>query len=89
MEEKKQVTIPAISLAAALLMKVAIGVLVLVIGAATETNGAIYAGLIITPLALLSSGFLLKEENSSVRISMLEFGGLFLLSVLIWALTQL
>ena len=65
MEEKKQVTIPAICLATVLLIGVAIGVLLLVIGAATETNGAIYASLIITPLALLSGGFLLKEESNT------------------------
>ena len=87
MGEKKQVTIP-LSLGAALLLGVAIGVLLLIIGAATETSGAVYAGVIITPVALFSGGFLLKEENSNVRLGMLIAGGLFLVYVAVQAFSE-
>ena len=80
MEEKKEVTIGSISLARALLIAVAVGVLLLVIGADTETSGLVDAGLIISSVALFSGGFLLKEENSNVRLGMLIAGGLILMS---------
>ncbi len=76
MQEKKQVTV-SLNLGMVLLIWVAVGILLLIIGVATETSGSVYAGLIITPLALFAGGFLMKEENNVVRLGMLLAGALF------------
>lgn len=87
MEEKKQVTV-SMNLGMALLIGVALGILLLIIGAATDTSGSVYAGLIITPLALFAGGFLMKEENNVVRLGMLLAGALFFVYVAAVALGQ-
>lgn len=60
---------------------VAIGVLLFVIGTALQNSQSIYAGLILLPLALLGGGILLKEESAVVRFGMLLAAGLILIYV--------
>lgn len=76
-EVKKQVTV-SLNLNVLLFLVVVIGVLLTILGAANDSAGTVYAGLIITPLALFAGGFLLKEENNMVRLGMLIAAGLFL-----------
>lgn len=76
-EAKKQVTV-SLNLSVLLFLVVVIGVLLTILGAANDSEGTVYAGLIITPLALFAGGFLLKEENGTVRLGMLIAAGLIL-----------
>ena len=77
MEQKEQVGI-AINLSMALLMGVALGIVLIVIGAAVHSEGTYYAGIAITTLSLFGGGFLLKGENGYVRLGLLLAGGLIL-----------
>ena len=63
------------------LLWVAIGVLLFVIGTALQNSQSIYAGLVLTPMALIGGGILLKEESALVRFGMLLAAGLILIYV--------
>ena len=77
MEQKEQVGI-AINLSMAIMIGVALGIVLIVIGVATESEGTYYAGIAIATLSLFGGGFLLKEENHFVRLGLLLAGGLLL-----------
>jgi hypothetical protein len=80
---KKQITIPAIALSgkAAIVVGVIVALLLLVIGAATGTEGVAYAGIFILPLVLFCGGLLLTEETTPIRVTLLVLGGVLLLAV--------
>jgi hypothetical protein len=63
------------------LVWVAIGVLLFVIGTALQNSQSIYAGLIIAPVALIGGGLLLKGESALVRFGMVVAAGLILIYV--------
>jgi hypothetical protein len=63
------------------LVWVAIGVLLFVIGTALQNSQSIYAGLILAPVALIGGGVLLKSESALVRFGMLLAAGLILIYV--------
>ena len=87
MAEKKQVACP-VSVATATIIGVCIGVVLLIIGVATTTAEAIWAVVVITPLALFSGGLLLKEENSSLRLGMFVVAAVILLSYALTAFSM-
>jgi hypothetical protein len=60
---------------------IAVGLLACIIGAATKTPEALYAGVFITPISLFGGGFLLKEQNSTASLGMLIAGGLVIIFV--------
>jgi len=80
---KKQVTISAIILRgrAAIVVGVIVALLLLVIGAATGTEGVAYAGIFILPLVLFCGGLLLAEETTPIRVTLLVLGGVLLLTI--------
>jgi hypothetical protein len=63
------------------LVWVAIGVLLFIIGSALQNSQSIYAGLILAPVALIGGGVLLKGESALVRFGMLLTAGLILIYV--------
>jgi hypothetical protein len=60
---------------------IAVGLLACIIGAATRTSEAMYAGVFIIPLSLFGGGLLLKEQNSTISLGMLIAGGLVIIFV--------
>jgi hypothetical protein len=80
---KKQETISAIILRgrAAVVVGVIVALLLLVIGAATGTEGVAYAGIFILPLVLFCGGLLLAEEAAPIRVTLLVLGGVLLLAI--------
>ncbi len=57
-------------------MGIVVGLLALIIGAATKTPEALFAGVFITPVSLFSGGLLLNRADTTVRLGMLIAGGL-------------
>ena len=80
---KKQITIPALTLSgkSGIVVGVIVALLLLVIGAATGTEGVAYAGIFILPLVLFCGGLLLTEEIAPIRVTLLVLGGVLLLAV--------
>ncbi len=84
---KKQKQTITLSGKASLVVGVAVGLLLLIIAVATEIEGVAYAGLFVLPLTLFCGGLLLTKENTPLRVTLLVFSGLLLLSVASAALT--
>ena len=80
MEAKKQAGF-TLNMATGLMLGVALGIVLLVIGAAVPNDGVRYAGVAITTLGLFGAGFLLKEENGMLRLGLMIAGGLLLSSL--------
>jgi hypothetical protein len=80
---KKQITVPVITLTgkSGIVAGVIVALLLLVIGAATGTEGVAYAGIFILPLVLFCGGLLSTKEPTPVRVTLLVLGGVLLLAV--------
>jgi hypothetical protein len=65
-----------------LLTAVAIGLLLLVIGAGIRSRGVVLAGEFIFPLSLFAGGLFWGEEKLPVRITLIAVGGLFVIAAL-------
>jgi hypothetical protein len=89
-KKQTQITVPTITLSgkAAVVLGIVVSLLLLVIGAATGTEGVAYAGIFILPLTLFCGGFLLTAESIPIRVTLLVFGGLLLLAVASAAVTS-
>jgi len=88
-KKQKQIAIPTVTLTgkSAMVAGVAVALLLLIIGATTETEGVAYAGIFILPLTLLCGGLFLTEETTPIRVTLLVFSGLLLLGVASAAVT--
>jgi hypothetical protein len=64
-----------------LLAGLALGLLLLVIGAGTRNRPVTLIGEFIFPMALFAGGLFWGEENSAVRITLMALGGLFVIAV--------
>ncbi len=62
-----------------LLAGIALGLLLMVIGAGTRTRGLTLTGAFIFPLSLFTGGLFWSEELLAVRITLISLGGLFVI----------
>jgi hypothetical protein len=74
-KEKRNIRI-AFDLPMGIMIGLALGILLLVIGAGAPSEGAYYAGVFFTAFALFAGAFLLKEENGYVRLGLFIAAGL-------------
>jgi len=58
-----------------LLAGLAVGLLLLVIGASIPNRGTFYAGAFILPMSLFWGGLFLQEEGTPLRVAMMAIGG--------------
>jgi hypothetical protein len=63
-----------------LLAGIALGLLLMVIGAATRTRGLVLTGGFIFPMTLFAGGLFWSEELLAVRITLISLGGLFVIA---------
>ena len=63
-----------------LLAGIALGLLLMVVGAATRTRGLVLTGAFIFPLTLFAGGLFWSEELLPVRITLISLGGLFVIA---------
>ena len=77
-EPNQTITVP-MGLKTIVFVAVLIGILLLTIGDSQSTKWAIYAGRFIIPTALFLGGFYLKEESTSLRVTLLILGGVLVL----------
>jgi hypothetical protein len=63
-----------------LLAGIALGLLLMVIGAATRSRGVVLTGAFIFPLSLFTGGLFWSEEFLPVRITLISLGGLFVIA---------
>jgi hypothetical protein len=86
---KKKVTTPAITLSGriAAVAGIVVALLLLIIGHATGTSGVIYAGLFVAPFVLFCGGLLLSEEKTAIKVTLLVFFGLILMTITSTAMT--
>ena len=65
-----------------LLAGIALGLLLMIVGAAARSRGLVLAGAFIFPMSLFSGGLFWGDELPSVRITLVALGGLFVIAAL-------
>ena len=63
-----------------LLAGIALGLLLMIIGAAARSRGLVLAGAFIFPMSLFGGGLFWSDELPSVRITLVALGGLFVIA---------
>jgi hypothetical protein len=75
----KQGVVVTIGSRVLIVLFVALGLLLLVIGASIGQKNVLRAGLFIFPAALMLGGLLAGEEKLAVRVSLISIGGIFVI----------